>query len=771
MNKKLILHVGCEKTGTKSIQRVLADSRSSLAELGIIYPVSLGYENHTKVIAAAQDHDVIDNIRAHIFSNTWMSSKNFKIDLKEKLQSELSNFDHWHTLIVSTELIHSRLIYKSEIRRLFELFEDIVSDIEIVIFLRRQDELAVSRFGTAIRAGHKNFDNVFDNIGEFAYIHLPEDRVVNDYKYYYDFKELIQRFEPHVPKQNIKIALYSGMYPSTNSVKKFFQLAGIDNSLMVPETENLNTAISVEAQYVISKLNHKIRKNFPSGNRNIKYTKLQHQIIKDLPGEKRMVNRGDAEGFFNSFSETNEWVRKTYFPNQNRLFELDFHKYPENIDYSNLPHLLDERVSIYLKKYGTFKNMEGFASRIKRYLKCATYKIHAGNSLKWEMKKFVRRYIKILKKNIKKLRDYLTYLYLKLNRRVKIFSKKKLYKNNGVELKDRKILSEFLIIRILGNDHYPIHSEDQTLNNLKFILKNEPDFKDCRKCFVLNRIIDRSREQDLIDLLERYSVDYLRIPFESREYAKTGWRVEDFEAVDYFSSEKFYGNVKEIKKRQIIWAIAPKINYVMNINSARNMAIEEGKRTANWTFVLDGNCIFKEKDFSVLSTECTQNTFLPYIIIPYARLSGNAEYLNNDVIPEAKYEPQIGFHFTAKECFNSHLPYGIVDKAELLKILGVPGKWTFWGDFPWQKNCSRRIDDRYLYKISESIVLRLSSGRHGLKIPESAQSRFQSRLDSIVGTIQYLTSRYGSENRDFQSIILNDKNLALFQLREMGENQ
>lgn len=46
MYKKLILHVGCEKTGTKSIQRALANGRRRLAERGIIYPRSLGIENH-----------------------------------------------------------------------------------------------------------------------------------------------------------------------------------------------------------------------------------------------------------------------------------------------------------------------------------------------------------------------------------------------------------------------------------------------------------------------------------------------------------------------------------------------------------------------------------------------------------------------------------------------------------------------------------------------------------------------------------------------------
>ena len=381
-----------------------------------------------------------------------------------------------------------------------------------------------------------------------------------------------------------------------------------------------------------------------------------------------------------------------------------------------------------------------------------------------EKTKFLQHYIQILKKAVKDLRDHLSGLYLKLNRSVKIYSKQSLYENKIVELNDRKILSEFLIIRILGNDHYPIHSKDQTLNNLKFILQNEPDFKNCRKCFVLNRIIDKKIEQDLIDLLKKYSVDYLLIPFSGKEYAGTGWIVDEFGGVDYFSSEKFYKKSLDIKKRQLIWAMSPKINYAMNLNGARNFALEEGKRTANWTFVLDGNCIFKKRDFETLCYDCTHPPHLPYIIIPFARLSENIEYMKRGFIPEAIYEPQIGFHFTAKEVFNPLFPYGIISKAELLKILGVPGKWIHWKEYSWQKSSSRHTKDRYLFKTSGSMVIRLSSGNYDRKIQESAHSRFQDRLDAMSNTIQYLTGKYGTAEKEFFKVIFSEKNRELFRI-------
>ena len=39
----------------------------------------------------------------------------------------------------------------------------------------------------------------------------------------------------------------------------------------------------------------------------------------------------------------------------------------------------------------------------------------------------------------------------------------------------------YLLFRILGNDLNGLHGENQTYNNLKFTLENEPEFKNTHK--------------------------------------------------------------------------------------------------------------------------------------------------------------------------------------------------------------------------------------------------------------------------------------------------
>ena len=46
-----------------------------------------------------------------------------------------------------------------------------------------------------------------------------------------------------------------------------------------------------------------------------------------------------------------------------------------------------------------------------------------------------------------------------------------------------------IIIRILGNDLNGIHSNNQTIENLKFTLINENEFVNTDKLYILNRIL------------------------------------------------------------------------------------------------------------------------------------------------------------------------------------------------------------------------------------------------------------------------------------------
>ena len=114
--------------------------------------------------------------------------------------------------------------------------------------------------------------------------------------------------------------------------------------------------------------------------------------------------------------------------------------------------------------------------------------------------------------------------------RLNPFESKNIYKNNWYlrfsglytlceRIKHKK---DILIIRVLGNDLQGIHGHQQTYENLKFTLENEKlDIgQKIDKVFVLNKIVDTKLKQRLIQLLDKYQIQYIDFPFDYSEYKK-----------------------------------------------------------------------------------------------------------------------------------------------------------------------------------------------------------------------------------------------------------
>ncbi|MBW8636984.1 hypothetical protein K1W69_07270 [Hoeflea sp. WL0058] len=318
--------------------------------------------------------------------------------------------------------------------------------------------------------------------------------------------------------------------------------------------------------------------------------------------------------------------------------------------------------------------------------------------------------------------------------------------------------SEFSLIRILGNDHYPRHGRGQTLDNLKFIIEHEPSLPGCRKLFILNRIVDPEAEALLIAELERADMEFMRIPFAADEYREIGWDLDEFGGVEFFKTRNFRRAAKVMQTKMQLWATSPKIRYLMNVNGARNTALDIGRRISDWTFALDSNCCFTKVQLERLVASCRDAPHMPYVIVPMVRIGDNQRYFG----PELKYslieEPQIGFHYLTQETFDERYPYGVSDKAHFLKRLRLPGKWLWWGREAFMPDEAHPFPDRYRYKISAGGVIRLSSGTHGLSdAKEKSQNiRYHGRNESILKTIAQMEQKYGVLEDANRDIILSD---------------
>lgn len=292
----------------------------------------------------------------------------------------------------------------------------------------------------------------------------------------------------------------------------------------------------------------------------------------------------------------------------------------------------------------------------------------------------------------------------------------------------------YALLRILGNDLPFRHNENQTLTNLEFMLENEQEFDGCVKVWVLNRIIDESKKQSIIDLLERYKKRYVDIPYSATELREVPFCYEDF-PVDHFKLTPEFTKLPD-RSKIIVDTVTfkHKNNYIMNNNGARNTALAEGAKLADWVFPWDGNCFLTEQAWESITSTLRVRSDVHYHIVPMDRLMENESIISKSYIPNPVEEPQIVFRADAELSFDENLMYGFKPKVDLLKRLGVPGVWSNWNMlYPWKRHSFQYDKNTYNF-VWSGWVARLFSGNQGQEL--SAVDRGINRERGIVEFIK-----------------------------------
>jgi hypothetical protein len=311
------------------------------------------------------------------------------------------------------------------------------------------------------------------------------------------------------------------------------------------------------------------------------------------------------------------------------------------------------------------------------------------------------------------------------------------------------------LVRIIGNDLWPRHARGQALENLDFILTHEPSFAGCRKLFVLNRIVDGDTAARADAMIRQAGHEVMELPFDPALYAKLRMDTDFFGGDEYFLSPAF-ARLSEFRQGvERLWAAAPKVRYVMNINGARNAAMAHCLGRSDWTLVLDGSCFLSDEAFSALRDNLIEAPMVSYVVLPLHRLERNEDAFT--IRPEANEteEPQLVFHASAMGRFDERFPYGMRDKTELLVRMGVPGAWDLWVDMPWLP-ASEPLADRHRWKRARCAVFRLTSGVAGGDLEQTGahRKRYTSRTQAIFQTLATLDARLCASDRDRARLIL-----------------
>lgn len=176
MTPDIVLHIGCDKTGTTWIQQLLRQNRAALLRRGCLYPRSPGRVKHWDLNLYALPDEAMTQSR--IWRREGYSSPDrFRRRLRRRLIREVAGSGASKVVLSEEALCRAD---EESVRRLRELIEELGRPTRLVVYLRRQDDRLVSSYQQAVKIGA---------------VHDLATWSRRDFSRTYDYAELLARWQ------------------------------------------------------------------------------------------------------------------------------------------------------------------------------------------------------------------------------------------------------------------------------------------------------------------------------------------------------------------------------------------------------------------------------------------------------------------------------------------------------------------------------------------------------------------------------------------------
>jgi hypothetical protein len=329
--EQCILHIGTEKTGSTSVQAMLANNRKVLSTAGFFFPESLCQTkekddgNHCHIAAMAMRDDAFDSdLRGQWGITDFESLEKYRVIQAQLFDKDIiENSGDCTRLLLSNEHCHSRLLTISEVASVKALLEPYCDEFKIVVYLRPQFELALSQYGMMVLNGYYDIEAL-------PPLPYPADYSKRRYtnQLYFDYEQLLNRWGAVFGYEALDPRLYnSGGSARKNPTVDFLDILGLsEGELLYPGRENTN--ISGPAQEFLIKLYREFSARGLSPTDRWA-NPIRATMRKLHPGSGARPARAQVQAFQQGFDKSNEAVRSRWFADRERLFDEDYAHYPE----------------------------------------------------------------------------------------------------------------------------------------------------------------------------------------------------------------------------------------------------------------------------------------------------------------------------------------------------------------------------------------------------------------------------------------------------------
>jgi hypothetical protein len=307
---KLHLHIGTFKTGTSTLQRFLLHNAKPLSKRGLAVPSILGEDlMPIKLASAIGNPRAVNFFKEKKLIPTYSTTPSIKAIL-EDLEKTFSGRHEQHS-VLSWEGLPHFFYEQEELQHLKALLGSVCDEIQVIVYLRRQDSLAASLYGEVLYQGrfYCDPDQIFSYAGfEDSFSVGQEGSVLQRF----DYARLLRPWAEVFGKENIIVRPFERQQLLKGDVvTDFFSILGCQENDL-ERTPDMNQSMD---RFQMEFLRHMIR-HVPTSigdTLNESFLCLGKTLHHTVPRTTRHnVPTAGAEAFLARFADSNAEVAREY---------------------------------------------------------------------------------------------------------------------------------------------------------------------------------------------------------------------------------------------------------------------------------------------------------------------------------------------------------------------------------------------------------------------------------------------------------------------------
>ena len=336
MKRHLTLHIGLSKTGSSSIQRVLAAQRPALQEAGVYYPRSPGWANHALLPASLVNDPAI---LWGFHPGTWegMSQAARLARFRREWDEEMAALPDWaSSCVISAEQIGGLLRHDEEVARLADLLAVHFATMRVIVYLRRQDSHLASAYSQWLRGGILEEPR------------LPDEGPETHFEY--DYGPMLDMYARAFGQDNVRPRIFARDKLVGGDVVEDFMSASGFAIPIPPEApqKNANAGITLEGQALMLFAGKRMRAETggDAWRDQPVWRRFAEAMGEAFAGRGWRPTQDEARAFLARYAETNEHARARFFPGQASLFDMDVSDLPTTPQHGGSAAMLDTALDL-----------------------------------------------------------------------------------------------------------------------------------------------------------------------------------------------------------------------------------------------------------------------------------------------------------------------------------------------------------------------------------------------------------------------------------------